>query len=95
MLTLTSPHCINQRQRDPATTPVAIIQLTKVVVYVFVFTIPLLLVGAAASDDDVVVMVATWSTLFVLTFMFLGLEFLAEELEDKAGAFQNHMNGFE
>jgi hypothetical protein len=40
-------------------------------------------------------MVATWSTLFVLTFMFLGLEFLAEELEDKAEAFQTHMNGFE
>ncbi len=73
----------------------AIIQLTRVVVYVFVFTIPLLLVGGVASDEDVVVMVATWSTLFVLTSMFLGLEFLAEELEDKAEAFHNHINGFE
>ena len=77
-------------QRDgPAETrnPLAIIPRAKVVVYVFVFTIPFLLVGT--SPD------AVWANrvaVFLLTYCFVGLELIAEELEGPA---EKQVNGFE
>jgi hypothetical protein len=68
-------------------TPLAIIPRAKVVVYVFVFTIPLLLVGT--SPD------AVWANrvaIFLLTYCFIGLELIAEELE---GPVENQVGGFE
>jgi predicted membrane chloride channel (bestrophin family) len=74
-------------QCDHPNTPLAINQLAKLVVYMFVFTIPLFLVGT--SDQ----LLANRIGLFLFTYSFVGVELIAEELLE--GPIDNPINSFE
>jgi len=82
-----SDQTMKRDDRVATTTPLAIISFAKLVIYGFVFTIPLLFAEFSAKAVP-----ANLFAIFFLTYCFIGMELIAEELE---GPVDNQVSGFE